>query len=162
MCLPAPPAGSPGSAPGENPAGNPQQTLPLSEPFAIKTFTGARIPHNADMLAPIESCEVCEEFVTINILPKQWQHIRKVGDNYREGEKLLSKGTRLNANHIGLLASLNQIFIPVFTSPKVGILVSGNELLELGQSPSQAQEIYNGLYKIYIEELEKILKEKEG
>ena len=61
---------------GENPAGNPQQTLPLSEPFAIKTFTGARIPHNADMLAPIESCEVCEEFVTINILPKQWLLLR--------------------------------------------------------------------------------------
>ena len=128
---------------GENPAGNMIPILPLDAPFAIKTFTGAKIPENADMLAPIEHCKIQQDSLIIETLPNIGQHIRKIGDNYKKGEKLLSKGTRLNANHIGLLASLNQIFIEVFERPKIGILVSGNELLELGETQNATQDIYN-------------------
>ncbi|QOQ97373.1 molybdopterin molybdotransferase MoeA [Helicobacter winghamensis] len=132
----------------ENPAGNAIPTLPLDAPFAIKTFTGAKIPKNADMLAPIEDCQVeqnnlKQNFLKIHALPHIGQHIRQVGENYKKGEMLLQKGTRLNAHHIGLLASLNQVFVEVFTRPKVGILVSGNELLELGEIPSNTQDLYN-------------------
>ncbi|MCI5968094.1 molybdopterin molybdotransferase MoeA [Helicobacter sp.] len=132
----------------ENKAGNAIPTLPLDAPFAIKTFTGAKIPKNADMLAPIEDCQVenCEveqNSLKIQALPHIGQHIRQVGENYKKGETLLQKGTRLNAHHIGLLASLNQVFVEVFTRPKVGILVSGNELLELGENPSNTQDLYN-------------------
>lgn len=128
---------------GENPAGSTQPTLPLNAPFAIKTFTGAKIPQNADMLAPIEHCKIKQDSLKIEILPHIGQHIRQVGENYKKGETLLKKSTRLNANHIGLLASLNQVFIEVFTRPRVGILVSGNELLELGESISDSKELYN-------------------
>ncbi|MBX7491344.1 molybdopterin molybdotransferase MoeA [Helicobacter turcicus] len=128
---------------GVNQAGNAIPTLPLDAPFAIKTFTGAKIPQNADMLVPIEHCTLIQDTLSIETLPSIGQYMRQAGDNYKKGEKLLSKGTRLNANHIGLLASLNQVFIKVFARPKVGILVSGNELLELGESVSLTQDIYN-------------------
>lgn len=127
----------------ENPAGNAIPTLPLNAPFAIKTFTGAKIPKNADMLAPIEDCKVEQNFLKIQTLPHIGQYIRQVGENYKKGETLLQKGILLNAHHIGLLASLNQVFVEVFTRPKVGILVSGNELLELGENPSNTQDLYN-------------------
>ena len=128
---------------GENPAGSEMPTLPLDAPYAIKTFTGAKIPLNADMLVPIEHCKAQEKQLEITTMPTMGQFIRKQGDNYKKGEILLTQGTRLNANHIVLLASLNQIFIPVFEKPKVGILISGNELLELGESASQGSDIYN-------------------
>ncbi|WP_299550093.1 molybdopterin molybdotransferase MoeA [uncultured Helicobacter sp.] len=128
---------------GENPAGNALVTLPIDAAFAIKTFTGAKIPKNADMLAPIEHCIVQRDSLEIQALPHIGQHIRQIGEHYKKGEKLFCKGTLLNANHIGLLASLNQVFVEVFTRPKVGILVSGNELLELGENPSATQDIYN-------------------
>ena len=128
---------------GENPAGAAIPTLPLDAPYTIKTFTGAKIPLNADMLVPIEHCKVTQEGLEIIIMPKIGQFIRQQGDNYKKGETLLTKNTRLNAHHIGLLASLNQIFIPVFEKPKVGILISGNELLELGEKASNGSDIYN-------------------
>ncbi len=133
---------------GENPAGNAQDsTLPLDKPYAIKTFTGAKIPQNADILVPLEYAQVEtkaeSQLLRVLEIPKVGQYIRQKGANYHKGERLLSKGTRLNANHIGLLASLNCVFVEVFTQAKVGILVSGNELLELGENAQNGANLYN-------------------
>lgn len=129
---------------GENPAGNAKEcVLPLDKPYTIKTFTGARIPQNADILVPIEQVSVESKSLHLLGIPKVGEYMRKRGAHYQKGEKLLSKGTRINANHIGLLASLNCIFVDVFARAKVGILVSGNELLELGENAHDGANTYN-------------------
>lgn len=129
---------------GDNPAGNAQDSiLPLHQPFAIKTFTGARIPQNADILVPIEQVKAESQTLRLLEIPKIGQHIRQRGANHRKGEKLIPKGVQLNANHIGLLASLNCVFVEVFVRAKVGILVSGNELLELGENARNGVNTYN-------------------
>lgn len=129
---------------GENPAGNAQDSiLPLEKPYAIKTFTGAKIPQNADRLVPLEHIERESQTLRVLEIPKEGQYIRQKGANYHKGEKLLSQGTRLNANHIGLLASLNCVFVEVFARAKVGILVSGNELLEIGERAQNGANLYN-------------------
>lgn len=128
----------------ENPAGNKEiLELPTNKPCAIKTFTGATIPKNADILVPIEWAEIKGNHIIIKQIPKIGEFIRKKGDNYKKGEKLLSKGTKINSHHIGLLASLNQVFVEVYERPKVGILVNGNEILELGESKDSPNSIYN-------------------
>lgn len=127
----------------ENPAGRLESLeIPLNAPYAIKTFTGARIPQNADILVPIEFVKVSGECLEILQLPKVGEFIRQKGANYKKGEILLKKGTRINANHIGLLASLNCVFVEVYEKVKVGILVSGNEIVELGNSTQEGQ-VYN-------------------
>ncbi|MDY5615436.1 MAG: molybdopterin molybdotransferase MoeA [Helicobacter sp.] len=128
----------------ENPAGNKEiLELPTNKPCAIKTFTGAAIPKNADILVPIEWAEIKGNHIIIKQIPKIGEFIRKKGDNYKKGEKLLSKGTKINSHHIGLLASLNQVFVEVYERPKVGILVNGNEILELGENKDSPNSIYN-------------------
>ena len=128
----------------ENPAGNKEiLELPTNKPCAIKTLTGAAIPKNADILVPIEWAEIKGNHIIIKQIPKIGEFIRKKGDNYKKGEKLLSKGTKINSHHIGLLASLNQVFVEVYERPKVGILVNGNEILELGESKDSPNSIYN-------------------
>ncbi|TLD88601.1 molybdopterin molybdotransferase MoeA [Helicobacter sp. MIT 05-5294] len=132
----------------ENPAGNAKEcVLPLDAPYAIKTFTGARIPQNADVLVPLEQVQVetKAQSQTLHLLeiPKVGQYIREKGAHYKKGENLLAKGMRLNANHIGLLASLNRVFVEVYERAKVGILVSGNELLEIGENAHDGANIYN-------------------
>lgn len=128
----------------ENPAGNKEiLELPTNKPCAIKTFTGAAIPKNADILVPIEWVEIKGNRLIVKQIPKIGEFIRKKGDNYKKGEKLLSKGTKINSHHIGLLASLNQVFVEVYEKPKVGILVNGNEILELGESKDSPNSIYN-------------------
>ena len=128
----------------ENPAGNKEiLELPTNKPCGIKTFTGAAIPKNADILVPIEWAEIKGNHIIIKQIPKIGEFIRKKGDNYKKGEKLLSKGTKINSHHIGLLATLNQVFVEVYERPKVGILVNGNEILELGESKDSPNSIYN-------------------
>lgn len=128
----------------ENPAGNQEiLELPPNKPLAIKTFTGAAIPKNADMLIPIENVEKLENKIKITKISQIGEFIRQKGDNYKQGEKLLACGIQINPNHIGLLASLNQIFVEVYEKPKVGILVSGNEILELGETKPNPNSFYN-------------------
>lgn len=128
----------------DNPAGKDIiPTIPLESQIAIKTFTGAAMPHGADILVPIENVEVIGDKIKILKCSEVGEFIRDIGTNYKKGEKLLSKGTRLNANYIGLLASLNCVFVNVYEKPKVGILVSGDEILELGEQSSLENRIYN-------------------
>ena len=95
------------------------------------------------MLIPIENVEKLENKIKITKISQIGEFIRQKGDNYKQGEKLLACGIQINPNHIGLLASLNQIFVEVYEKPKVGILVSGNEILELGETKPNPNSFYN-------------------
>ncbi|PZT48152.1 molybdopterin molybdenumtransferase MoeA [Helicobacter valdiviensis] len=128
----------------DNRAGNEEiPTLSLETPKAIKTFTGAAIPKNADILVPIENVLIENGKLKIVKMSQKGDYIREVGANYKKGEKLLKAGTKLSGNYIGLLASLNQVFIEVYEKPKVGVLVSGDEILELGEHSDSINKIYN-------------------
>ena len=102
----------------------------------IKTMTGARIPQDCDIFALVEHTFQNNDFV--KLLPSapkpqinQW--IRQVGENYKEGEVLLRKGTKITPFEIGLLAELNCVFVPVFIRPKIAILSGGDEIIEVGE-----------------------------
>lgn len=145
--------------PQDNPVQNLQiPHLPNNKPCAIKTFTGAFVPIGADIIVPIELVELLGENLELiqntqkNIESskkdsiknakkarylrlcadfKAGDNIRAKGENYHKNELLISRGTRLKAQHIGLLASLNYGFIEVFKKPKIGILINGSELKEV-------------------------------
>lgn len=101
----------------------------------IKTFTGAKIPSNCDVLALIE--EVREEggriYANENTEFKKGKWIRAVGENYSCGEILLKKGSKITPFEIGLLAELNRVFVCVYLKPTVAILSGGDEIIEVGE-----------------------------
>jgi len=118
---------------GDNPAGNPCE-MALEEGSCIKTFTGARMPRGADTLLIVENVKEEEGFLKLTApAPRAGVFIRQAGDNYRQGEILLPKGTLLTPSEIGLLASLNHLFVHVRSKPIVTILSGGDELVELGE-----------------------------
>lgn len=118
---------------GDNPAGN-EENLALEPHSCIKTFTGARLPQGADTLIIVEIAKEEEGFLKLTEAPPApWTFIRQRGDNYRAGEILLPQGTLLTPAEIGLLASLNQVFVHVRAKPVVTILSGGDELVELGE-----------------------------
>lgn len=104
------------------------------EGYIVKVLTGASVPTNYDTLIPFELTQRVDDKILISTLPTKGENIRKRGTNYKKGELLLKKGTTLTPLEIGLLASLNYVFIKVFCKPKVGILTCGNEILELGEA----------------------------
>ncbi len=123
-----------------NPAGSTVDE-PLKSGESIKTFTGSLMPHGADTLIPIENVTVQGDEIIINQEVPYGFSVRAIGENYAKGDRLIAKGTQINFTHIGVMASLNIVSPLVYEKPRVGILSTGSELLELGESQRNDAQI---------------------
>jgi len=122
-----------------NPAGS-DLSVAVEAGCAIKTFTGSLMPEGADTLIPIENVTVEGDEIVIEKPVPYGFSVRAIGENYAQGETLLSQGTLINFTDIGVMASLNVVTPWVYNKPRVSILSTGSELLELGTlQTSQAQ-----------------------
>ncbi|WP_418262204.1 molybdopterin molybdotransferase MoeA [Flavobacterium faecale] len=116
---------------GEVKAGDNHQVV-LNAGQAVKIFTGAPVPDSATAVMQIEKVTVSGTVLKLAELPKQEQNIRPVGEQNLKGDLALTKGTLLNAACIGFLAGLGFTVVKVYQKPKIGILVTGNELVQPG------------------------------
>jgi molybdopterin molybdotransferase len=102
---------------------------------AIRIFTGAVLPSGADTIIMQEKVEIHDHH--ISILPhdiKQGLNVRTQGSEIKVGEVGLQKGTILTPAAIGFLASIGIDEIEVFRKPKIGLLVTGDELIDVGKA----------------------------
>jgi len=125
-------AGSIALAGSDNPAGSDGREAVRSG-LAVKTFTGAKMPEGADTLIPIENVTVGNGAIRIDTPVREGFSVRPVGESYFAGEILIPKGTKIGYAEIGVMAGLNRVMIPVARRPRVGVLSTGSEILELGE-----------------------------
>ena len=107
----------------------------------IKTFTGSLMPKGADTLIPIENVEVDGDEIVIKEEVPQGFSVREVGENYAKGQMLIPAGTKIDFPHIGVMAGLNIVHVPVYEKPTVAILSTGSELLDLGEIQTNDSQI---------------------
>ena len=107
----------------------------------IKTFTGSLMPHGSDTLIPIENVTVEGNEIIINEEVSFGFSVRAIGENYEKGQKLISEGTKIDFADIGVMASLNVVSPLVYEKPRVAILSTGSELLELGEPQTSDAQI---------------------
>lgn len=112
---------------GEIRAGDSHE-MALKSGEAVRIFTGAPIPANADTVVMQEFVEANGSAITVrdNVL-KKGANIRREGEQIRRGDVALKKGTLLNPAAIGFLASLGLESVRVVCLPKIGIVASGSE-----------------------------------
>ncbi len=124
------------------PAGHVGQ--PLQRGTAARIFTGALIPEGADAVVMQEQCAFDEStgMVTINHVPSSGEWIRRRGEDIRAGSTLLSHGTRLRAQELGLAASVGLATLPVYRRLRVAVFFTGDELTMPGE-PLKPGAIYN-------------------
>ena len=115
--------------------------LNLKSGEAVRIFTGALVPDDADTIVIQEHVERTADKIHINKLPQKGANIRPVGEQVFAGTEVLKKGTLVNEATIGFLAGLGIQEIEVYKKPKVGILATGNELQEPG-TPLKKGSIY--------------------
>ncbi len=125
---------------GDNPAGSDNKAEVIGG-VCIKTFTGSLIPKGADSLIPIELVEVEDNHIIIKEEVSFGKNVREIGENFKEGEVLIKKGTKLNFADIGVIASLNISQIEVFTKPILGVLSTGSEILDVGEEQTNDAQI---------------------
>ncbi len=118
----------------------------LNSGEAMRIFTGAMVPEGADTIVPQEDIE--KENTVIKLtkkIPKQ-ANIRPLGEQVQEGDRVLTTGQKLTPATIGFLAGLGITEVSVFKTPKVSVVVTGNELQKPG-TELQKGKIYesNGL-----------------
>jgi molybdopterin molybdotransferase len=106
---------------------------------AIRIFTGAPMPANADAVVIQENTSASGKTVTILQATRTGQNIRSRGLDFRKGETLLPAAIRLNARDIGLAAAMNCNMISVRQKPIVAVIATGDELVLPGENPRADQ-----------------------
>jgi len=124
---------------GEAPAGKLYEGT-VAPGTAVRIFTGGALPDGADSVVIQENTERPDD-TTVIILkqPEYRQNIRKKGNDFLEGQTLLSAGQTLNARHIGMLAAANIAMITVYKKPRVALLSTGDELRAVGEDIGPGQ-----------------------
>lgn len=99
---------------------------------AVRIFTGAPMVDGADTVVIQEYVIREDDRIIINICNARGGNIRAAGSDFMAGECLVEANTKIDARHIALLAAGNVAEFSVFRQPKVAILSTGDELLEVG------------------------------
>jgi molybdopterin molybdotransferase len=126
-------------------AGESQKSL--SNPNAcLEVMTGAVLPLHCDTVIRYEDVDIQEvngQKVASVIIPleeiKQGQNIHKKGIDRKIGDILLKKGTKISPAEIAVMASVGKVNVMVQTPPRVAVISTGDELVDIDQTPEDYQ-----------------------
>lgn len=115
---------------------------------AVRIMTGAPLPEGADTVVPVEETVKVDGNVKILAAIPPAGNIRRAGEDVKAGEKVLEEGLVLRAAHAGMLASLRRSAIYVYQRPRVAVLSTGDELLEIDEPWQDGKIINSNSYSI--------------
>ncbi len=98
---------------------------------AIRIMTGAPMPDGADTVVRVEDTDNGTDVVTIERSTPRGTSIRDAGEDLRAGETVLARGTVLRAAEIGVLAAMGMPRVRIVGRPRVAVLSTGDEVVEL-------------------------------
>ena len=111
-------------------AGDPADR-PLKRGQAMRIMTGAPVPGGADTVIRKEDTDGGSEKVQIRDARDVWKNIRQAGEDFQSGDVLARRGTPIRPALIGVLASAGVGKVSVFRRPRVALISSGNELVDI-------------------------------
>ena len=112
------------------PAGRDPSGLHVGPGEAIRIMTGAPLPEGADAVVMVERTSVDGDEVVLEISAPPGNHVRAAGEDLSPGQEVFPAFTVLTAGHLGVLASLGLRKVPVFPRARVGVLSTGDELVD--------------------------------
>lgn len=114
---------------------------PAGRPFAgrigggqaVRLFTGSVVPDGADCVLPQEDVDREGDCILLREAGRPGRHIRRAGQDFRQGDTLVPGGVRLGARAVGLIAAGNHPWVHVHRQPRVAILATGDEVVLPGE-----------------------------
>ena len=120
---------------GESRAGSPAEEA-LGEGQAIAISTGAAMPEGSDAVARIEVVTVDDGEISLEAPIAPGAELRRAGEDVKAGQTVIEAGTRLGPAEIGVAASVGAPELACATKPRIAIVVTGDELVEPGETLS--------------------------
>lgn len=115
---------------------------------AARIMTGAVIPEGADAIIRQEDTLKDGKTVIIHTSAKKADHIRFAGEDVRKSELVMKKGGALRPADIGMLAALGKAFVSVYQKPRVAIMSTGDELVDIEIDPPPGKIVNSNSYSL--------------
>jgi molybdopterin molybdotransferase len=106
-------------------------TRPVRDGEATRIMTGAPLPEGADTVVRVEDTDGGTTEVLVRDARDARRNVRPRGEDFREGDALLDAGAPLGAAQLGILASIGRATVDVHRRPRVAIMGSGDELVDV-------------------------------
>ncbi len=119
-------------------AGMPRKSLEDAA-NCMEVMTGAICPNGIDTIIPYENIEIIDKMATVKIPVKQGKNVHYQGFDKKTGDILVPQGKKISTAEIGVIASVGKSSLKVSTLPRVAILSTGDELLNVEEVPSNYQ-----------------------
>jgi len=120
----------------------------LARGTAVKIFTGSVVPPGADTVVRIEDAETAGEHVTVTIAHPRGANVRLAGEDIAVGATVVHAGHEIGPADVGVLASLGRAAIAVHRQPRIAILSTGAELVEIDEAPGPGQVVNSNAYAL--------------
>ncbi len=120
----------------------------VKEGKAKQVWTGNPLPNGADAVVMLEHTKAVKKGIRVLAALTPGGNVSKRGEDVRKGSVVIASGTRLQPHHVSLLAALCISRVPVAEKPKVAVLATGNELVDLGEKPQPYQIINSNRFLI--------------
>jgi molybdopterin molybdotransferase len=121
-------------------AGDPQKAL-LNPHACIEVMTGSVLPKSCDCVVPYEDVTVEKNYTSLcdHIVLKKMQNIHQEASDFSKGAMLIPEGSRLYSPHYAVAASLGKSKLWVSQVPKIAVVSTGDELVDIEQIPKTHQ-----------------------
>jgi molybdopterin molybdotransferase len=124
---------------GVQAAGGPQLTLQNAS-NCLEAMTGAVLPKNTDVVIQYELLTIENGIAKVNLeAVKNFQNIHLKGTDKKQGDLLVKENTLISPAEIGIFATVGKTMVKVAKQPKVMVVSTGNELVEVGENPGDHQ-----------------------
>jgi molybdopterin molybdotransferase len=106
---------------------------------AVEIMTGAALPTGADAVVMLEHAKVAGRSVTVEFAVEPGQHVTARASEACAGQALLEPGRRLGYAELALLAQVGRGALEVYSRPRLGILSTGDEVVDMAAEPGPFQ-----------------------
>lgn len=120
----------------------------ISKNRCAKIMTGGVVPEGADCVIMVEYTKNLDDDTIVFTEKETEDHICLKAEDVKRGDVVLRKGTKLMAQHIAVLATFGCVNPLVSRQPRVGVIATGNELVEPDVEPSPSQIRNSNSYQL--------------
>ena len=121
----------------------------VTEDIAVKIMTGAPVPPGTDRVIMVEDVEVEGDYIVLKRVIPEGKNIRRRGEDLVEGKVVLERGKVIRPYEMGQLASVGKSQVKVYRRATVGILATGNEIVDIDEKRTPLQIRNSNGYTLY-------------